>query len=263
MCRFLFGPWALLVLLSALWARDKPAEQKPPAGAYRALVEEYRDARKEADRVFAEAKTDGEREKIRAAFARTRSQFVARFLAYARAHGRDREALLALFFVLHVDTEAEARHLDEAVRLVLKDHVTSDRLTDPPILQLVEDSPAAERLLRGVLEKSPHRAVRAQAGLSLGLMLNGRASPRRAGARPPENAAALAREAEELFERVATKYADVAAVAEQAGGELFEIRHLAVGKAAPDIKGADGGGKDLKLSDYRGRVVVLEFWAEW
>jgi hypothetical protein len=49
------------------------------------------------------------------------------------------------------------------------------------------------------------RAIRAQAGLSLGLILNGRAHPRQAAARQPANAAALAKAAEELFERVATR----------------------------------------------------------
>jgi peroxiredoxin len=36
-----------------------------------------------------------------------------------------------------------------------------------------------------------------------------------------------------------------------------------VGKAAPDfvLKGADG--KNLRLSEYRGQVVVVNFWARW
>jgi hypothetical protein len=233
------------------------------ADEYKALAAEYAKADKESTQAYKKAKTDEERQKIHTAWLRTRSEFVGRFLAFAEAHTKDEKALLALYFVLHLDTEAEARHLDAAARLILKDHVASARLTNPPILQLIDDSPAAERLLRGVLEKSPHRAVRAQAGLSLGLMLNGRAHPRRAAARPPGNAAALAKEAEELFERVATKYADVEEVAEKAKGELFEIRRLAVGKAAPDIRGKDSDVKELKLSDYRGKVVVLNFWAEW
>jgi peroxiredoxin len=37
------------------------------------------------------------------------------------------------------------------------------------------------------------------------------------------------------------------------------MRHLAVGKKAPEIAGADLDGKPMKLSDYRGKVVVLEF----
>jgi thiol-disulfide isomerase/thioredoxin len=49
-------------------------------------------------------------------------------------------------------------------------------------------------------------------------------------------------------------------LAEQA---LFEMRALAVGKVAPDIEGADADGQRFKLSDYRGKVVVLTFSGNW
>ena len=41
------------------------------------------------------------------------------------------------------------------------------------------------------------------------------------------------------------------------------MRELAVGKLAPEIAGEDIEGLALKLSDYRGKVVVLTFWASW
>jgi len=37
----------------------------------------------------------------------------------------------------------------------------------------------------------------------------------------------------------------------------------AVGEKAPQIEGKDIDGKPLKLSDYRGKVVVLVFWGSW
>ena len=36
-----------------------------------------------------------------------------------------------------------------------------------------------------------------------------------------------------------------------------------VGEAAPDISGVDIDGKEFKLSDYRGKVVLLDFWGFW
>lgn len=44
---------------------------------------------------------------------------------------------------------------------------------------------------------------------------------------------------------------------------LFEIQHLSIGKIAPDIEGKDLDGEAFKLSDYRGKVVVLDFWGDW
>ena len=41
------------------------------------------------------------------------------------------------------------------------------------------------------------------------------------------------------------------------------ISTLAVGKLAPEITGRDLEGKVFKLSDYRNRVVLLKFAAEW
>jgi hypothetical protein len=79
--------------------------------------------------------------------------------------------------------------------------------------------------------------------------------------------AGLARRIEALFERAATEYADVkfraGTVGETAKSELYEIRNLTVGKVAPDIKGKDQDGTQFKLSDYRGKVVMLYFWSEF
>ena len=47
---------------------------------------------------------------------------------------------------------------------------------------------------------------------------------------------------------------------EKAQAELYEMRCLAVGKPAPNTKGADRDGQPLQLSDYRGKVVLLYFW---
>ncbi|MDR0669413.1 MAG: TlpA family protein disulfide reductase [Treponema sp.] len=38
---------------------------------------------------------------------------------------------------------------------------------------------------------------------------------------------------------------------------------LAVGKRAPDVTLSAPGGLSAKLSDYRGKPVVLHFWATW
>ncbi len=38
---------------------------------------------------------------------------------------------------------------------------------------------------------------------------------------------------------------------------------LEVGNLAPEIIGEDIDGKKFKLSDYRGKVVMLDFWGDW
>ena len=41
------------------------------------------------------------------------------------------------------------------------------------------------------------------------------------------------------------------------------VENLTIGKMAPEITGEDIDGRLMKLSDYRGKVVVLEFWGHW
>jgi len=41
------------------------------------------------------------------------------------------------------------------------------------------------------------------------------------------------------------------------------VTQLTPGKPAPDIQGKDLEGAEFRLSDYRGKVVVLLFSAEW
>ncbi|HEV3136467.1 MAG TPA: TlpA disulfide reductase family protein [Pirellulales bacterium] len=86
------------------------------------------------------------------------------------------------------------------------------------------------------------------------------------------------RKTEGLLEEVIAKYGDVPLYSESAQrtaprlrktlgqfaeGLLDEIRNLAIGKPSPEIDGVGLDGQPLKLSDYRGKVVVLVFWGSW
>jgi len=46
-------------------------------------------------------------------------------------------------------------------------------------------------------------------------------------------------------------------------GKLRQMNDLVVGKPAPEIEGKDLDGAPFKLSDYRGKIVVLDFWGNW
>lgn len=80
-------------------------------------------------------------------------------------------------------------------------------------------------------------------------------------------AAELQAKAEKLFEQIAKDYADVPSrsgtLGKAAQKSLYNLRNLAIGKSAPDAEGSNLEGKKAKLSDYRGKVVVLDIWATW
>ncbi len=154
--------------------------------------------------------------------------------------------------------------------------------------------PQMEKLLRTILEKNPAREAKGKACLLLGNHLNCVvAVVRRIKEEPAEAASVraflgidavvklkqadpdqLIKEMEAAFEEANTKYGDIVlytnpktmkktTVSDRATAELFEIRRLAVGKEAPDIVAADLDGKSLSLSNYSGKVVVLDFWGHW
>ena len=52
-------------------------------------------------------------------------------------------------------------------------------------------------------------------------------------------------------------------LADVAKAKIDEMENLVAGKPAPAIDGTGMDGSPLKLSDYRGKVVVLVFWGTW
>jgi hypothetical protein len=155
-------------------------------------------------------------------------------------------------------------------------------------------SAKAEEFLRAVLAKNPAKDAQGKANLYLGSYLKSVAEMVKNIKETPEEAKRLesflgketfaklkeadadkiAKEAVAVFEQAAAKYGDVVlftnpktkkntTIADRASGELFEIRNLSIGKPVPDIEGEDLDGKPFKLSDYRGKVVVIDFWGNW
>jgi len=49
----------------------------------------------------------------------------------------------------------------------------------------------------------------------------------------------------------------------RANAPTFVKERLQIGMVAPDIEGEDFDSVSFKLSDYRGKVVVLDFWGDW
>jgi thiol-disulfide isomerase/thioredoxin len=77
--------------------------------------------------------------------------------------------------------------------------------------------------------------------------------------------AALEAEAVELFEDLAeedvqTELVRGLTIGDASRSAAYEIKNLGVGKTAPDIAGEDLNGVPFKLSDYKGKVVMLSFW---
>lgn len=54
----------------------------------------------------------------------------------------------------------------------------------------------------------------------------------------------------------------IASIKAQAEGDKIK-KSLVVGKPFPDFKGKNLAGKAFSLADYKGKVVLIDFWATW
>jgi hypothetical protein len=280
----------ILVLMLTVAAggngQEKPAT---PAEQYGALLKEYDRAASSGGPL-----TDAERLKFIGQTYKHRNALALKFLELAQKNPDDPIALDALIQAVWqvnstpwpVELVGEDPARGRALELLQRDHVRSDRLG--PLCQRLSYGFCSEYepFLHAVLEKNPHKNVQATACLSLAQFLNNRLQrvdlcreqPDRAkefaGLYGKEYLAKLLRrdraqalkEVEDVFERAAERYGDVKlpggdTVADRSKAALFEIRNLSVGKEAPDIAGEDQDGKRFKLSDYRGKVVLLDFWS--
>jgi hypothetical protein len=290
MQRIAAGILVLMLNLSVVAAEGNgPDNPATPAEQYKTLREEY-------DRASSSGVplTDAERLKFIGVVYRHRNALALKFLELAEKYPNDPIALDALMQAVRqvngtpwpVELVGEDTATGPALKLIERDHIRSDKLG--PLCQRVSSGfrKDYEEFLRAVLAKNPHKDVQGTACLSLAHFLNNRLQRLDLCQEQPELAKEFAglygkeylaelqrqdrdkaiKEVEALFEQAAEKYGDVMlpggdTVAERARGELFEIRNLRVGKEAPDIEGEDQDGKRFKLSDYRGKVVLLDFWS--
>jgi hypothetical protein len=285
--------WTTLVLVLgtslALARDDRQNNRVTPAEQYQALLKEYQRAPED----LSKAQTDEERKKVRARL----EKFPLRFLELAEKYPKDPIALEALIQTVAIvnGTAFPAGGPESpgyrALELLRRDHLTSPKLGLVCRHVLFGFHKSHETFLRAVLENNPHREVQALACLSLAQFLanrQNRLDVLKDQDRPDlaeryhrvfgkdyveelrrQDRAQVAQEAEKLFSRAetygavkipVTYYGSGGTVGEKAKEELFQIRHLAVGKEAPDIEGEDQDGQRFKLSDYRGKVVLLDFW---
>lgn len=146
--------------------------------------------------------------------------------------------------------------VEEAADVLYRLHLWDTNLA-PLCQELLRTRPkCATNLLEGLLMVNPSTEIRGMACFALAEL-----SKYRAAFGANQEATTLA---EQLFERVTTDFGNVQhqgrRLAEIARPELSELRRLSLGMTAPEIVGIDLDGRPMRLSQFRGRVVVLVFW---
>jgi hypothetical protein len=284
--------------MPAVGAPDDPNKvqaesKKTPKEQFQAVLEAYEQAGRDFRQAYSKAKTDEERSKIFSeTYPKTDDEYARRFLAIADAAPDDPAAVDALIWYIRLGRGGDT---SKAMKRLAEKHAA-----DPKLARVVSaiaiahsNSPSGEELLRAVIEKNRDRTARGNATMALAQFLKKRFDliaalggndersrqieqrltsmegyDKSALARlKATDSTALAKEIESLFERVVKEFGDInagrATLGKQAEGELNEIRNLGIGRPCPEIAGEDIDGKPFKLSDYKGKVVVVDFWGDW
>jgi thiol-disulfide isomerase/thioredoxin len=247
----------------------------PLADRFAALEKEF-EARDEAlTGELAEARRAGERD------SEARAKKVAEVV---ERYGRDERAIFAKVVALVREHPADPASFDGILLLrgsfdddvleIVRAHFLDDPRMGRLCASLVEPpKESSKSLLNEVAARARDRRIRGQATYALGIyarrLYDQRCRDRGASESSRESALEEARTA---FERVVKDFPDATSadgasrLADRAAAELVWIANvptLKIGRVVPDVVGEDLDGKPLRIGDYRGKVVVLCFWATW
>jgi len=188
--------------------------------------------------------------------------FMPRLWEFAKSHS-DRPVELGVLLTLCSmaalpDCPASC---NETFKLVA-DRIATRYASEPQLARsmfLLQSSPLDHSLalLRQMGDQADNQTVRGLSLVALAIGLQYRQDEN-----PDHN-----REATQMLERVIAELADVpfegSTLGELVEPMMYELKHLSVGSRAMEITGLDADGKEFRLSDYRGQVVVIDFWADW
>jgi len=210
----------------------------------------------------------------------------ASLVSWAERNPKDPVAVdLLVTVVRHGRFTVEAQ---KAANILSRDHLDLQgvQFGEAAFQVILWPMPVAERWLQAYLDKSPNRQTRARACFELALYKKwvleraiqemdagwieqleknfGKGSTDYLKKLDPDR---LTDEAVSLLDRLINEFGDVessgARLADAARPFYSALTKLAIGKAAPEIEANDLDGVPFRLTQYRGRVVLLTFWATW
>lgn len=161
--------------------------------------------------------------------------------------------------------------LNDVIAQSLKYHINNEYLfqvLSVPLMRLsYSDGYSAPReALQRILNESESRTVRGQAAFQLASNAIETSQSTRV---PEDDRRQAGMDVATYSELVLEEYADVKAlwsdktVKSLLEGKLFSLNALVQGKVLPDVEAQNLQGEMDSLANYRGKVVLIDFWATW
>ncbi len=243
-------------------AESEPPESPPSATErFNALEKEVHQAIQEwSDKMRAEmeaARERGEAPKM-ARMVPPIGPFFERYFAAAADYAGTEDAVPFLMSVMRFSPAVDTKATTRAVDTLLASHLTSPKLTELadmlPRMKAVLPADKIDDWLAKLEKDADAPIVRAHAILArLAPVIEDKSNAvgsAKYEAAKGELLAIVALTPDDSFRR-------------RVDGLIAGRESLVIGGTAPDIVGEDLDGVEFKLSDYRGKVVLLDFWGDW
>jgi peroxiredoxin len=231
-----------------------------PAKAIRAIIDEYENTVRANTQKIIDAKTEEEKNRYRGTVP-TVAPYATRVMKIIQEQPADPSVAPAVSWL--VTQAAGFPEGQSALQMIGTVHVASAGIAQAVKALEYYPLPVAEPLLTAVREKNPNAEEKAAATYALGVQYFRLFE----NAPAQKEADAAKSKSMDYFQEVTSKYGSATIqgfpIAEQASRMMFEMSNLALGCEAPDIDGKDVDGTPFKLSEYRGKKVLLIFWGGW
>jgi serine/threonine-protein kinase len=257
----------------AFWAaleKRFPTKVATTGQVLTALRDDYLGRRNMYDGLKASAGTAADRKRAQT-YKPSLSEAAKRMLALAEKNPDVPATLDALAWVLESTAQAddakEAAALQaRAIKALEADHVKQKNFGNACRVLARSPLPACDHLLRAAASANPEAEVRGLAEWALAQSLARQSEMAYEGGNP-RSAADLGKQAEDQLEKIIKTHGavtlDDGMLADLARLRLYELRTLSPGRPARAVEGPDLAGAIMKLADFKGKVVLLDFWANW
>jgi thiol-disulfide isomerase/thioredoxin len=255
--------FALAAETPAAAARDVGKASKSPAERYQAILDSFAKKQQEIINTFQKSKSDSDMRRGWNLYLRSGKEFAPAVLKLVQTDPKQDFAVDALAWL--VANAHDTPEASQAVDLMLRDHPKSNKLATICDSLGEFHSAIGERQLRNIIDQSTDHEVRGRATFNLGLYFMRRAEP--AADYQTDEISKDNREASACFSEVVAKYGDLkhwqGTLKRAAEKNVKEIELRSLGRRLPDVHGTTVDGQPIKLSDYAGKVVFLDFWGTW